>query len=49
MDIFWEVSLELLNPENGGSNLLRKVADDLPLDTAKYPGRRIFSNPAVRS
>lgn len=49
MYIFWEVSLELLNPEDGGSNVLRNVPNDLQIDKAKYPGRRIFSKPAVRS
>jgi hypothetical protein len=43
MHIFWEVSLELLNPEDGGNNILRNLANDLPIDAAKYPGRRIFS------
>jgi len=49
MHTFCEISFEPLNPEGGGSNVLRNVANDLPIDTAKYPGRRIFGNPAVRS
>jgi hypothetical protein len=46
--IFWEVSVELIHFEDGGSNVLRNVANDLPIDMAKHP-RCIFCNPAVRS